>query len=91
MDPPQQLLSCIGVAQISAPPLLGVPTGKRELRHPFRDRNAVVLRLTEEMDDDANLARALDSDIDEGDGENEPDRKSNQQRRQNAGLPPRKS
>ena len=49
-----------------------------------------MLGLAEKLDDDANLARAFDRDIDERDGENEPDRESNQQRREDAGLAPGK-
>ncbi len=87
-DPSQQLLSRIGVAQIGAPPLFDGSADNRQLRHPFRDRNTVVLGLAEKLDDGTNLARALDRDIDERDRENEPDRESDEQRRQDAGLAP---
>src|ERR1700730_7791743 len=91
VDLSQQLLSRIGVAEIGAPRLLGGSADNRQLRNPFRHRNTVALGLTEIVDDNANLARAFDRDIDERDGENEPDRESNQQRRKDAGLAAGKS
>ena len=79
-------MSGIGIAQIVAPPLRDGSADNRQLRHPFRHRNAIVLSLAEKLDDDVNLARAFHRDIDERDGENEPDRESDQQRREDPGL-----